>query len=250
MAAIVSLQIDFIDASAGFTIPVAVGAIVRLKQDAPFYEITFLQSLLTMQFLGLLAVITAAGVVDRDLKKARITLLVLYALLNFGFYMGIVGRMFTSKASYDAIKELANACQGYGDILPFVGDAETFVSTIAIDAHNPKLAIFELVIIGGGAVAGLGELIYFSILRSRGSRPSAFVLGAISLFLTVTALYELAQMEHKRSIIKALAGSSFEDNAWGFGQVLSLFLWVPLFIQAIGYFTGMFFIRARLDCRS
>lgn len=94
---------------------------------------------------------------------------------------------------------------------------------------HPKLlfnqdgwVILELIITGAAIVAAFAGLIYFTIIKSRGSQPSVLVLGTISLALTAGALYEVVQMQRKRNIIKALAGSAFEANAWGFGQVLSI----------------------------
>jgi hypothetical protein len=58
----------FLDISAQFTIPVAIASIVRLKQSAPFYEITFLDSPLTMEFLGLLCTIVT-GVCIMTVEK-------------------------------------------------------------------------------------------------------------------------------------------------------------------------------------
>jgi putative exporter of polyketide antibiotics len=61
---------QFLDICAQFTIREAIGSIVRLKQSAPFYEITFLDPLLTMQFLGLLfTIFTAFWVVKFDNKE-------------------------------------------------------------------------------------------------------------------------------------------------------------------------------------
>lgn len=165
MQNIVSLQQEFIDASAQFTIPVAVAAIVRLRQDAPFFKVTFLQSLMSMQFFGLLAVIVATGVVDLPRESARIALLVLYALLNFGFYMGLVGHLRTSKASYATIKELAHVCQGYGAILPGFQDTQTNFPHIDKGAFNPfdykdrgGWIVFGLILAG---LAALGVLVVF-----------------------------------------------------------------------------------------
>jgi hypothetical protein len=109
----------FLDTSAQFTIPVSVAAIVRIKQSAPFYEITFLQSLMTMQFLGLLAASLTLAAINTwytlkfedtpgslsfddlmDQSWPRIIVVLLYCLVDFSLYMGLIHHLRTSKVSY------------------------------------------------------------------------------------------------------------------------------------------------------
>lgn len=35
--------------------------------------------------------------------------------------------------------------------------------------------------------------------------------------------------------MKDVTGVNFQDNQWGFGQVIALFLWAPLLIQSLYY---------------
>jgi hypothetical protein len=55
--------------------------------------------------------------------------------------------------------------------------------------------------------------------------------GPVSLGLCGGMIYYTADMERKRMIMRALAGPYFQDNEWGFGQVLAWFIWVPLLIR-------------------
>jgi len=49
------------------------------------------------------------------------------------------------------------------------------------------------------------------------------------------SLVEVVQMEHTRNDMKLVTGAAFRDNQWGFAQVISLFLWIPLCIQSVYY---------------
>jgi hypothetical protein len=55
--------------------------------------------------------------------------------------------------------------------------------------------------------------------------------GTVSLGLCGGVLYYTLDMNRKRLVIRALAGSLYQDNDWGFGHVVTLFIWVPLLIS-------------------
>lgn len=242
------VQNSFLDVSAQFTIPVAVAAVVRLYQSPPFFEISFLQSLTTMQFLGLLSTTLAALVaMPKHPDTRRILVISLYLIVDFGFFMGMIGFLRTTKASATTIQELVNACKEYQPISPgFVYPAPSQGSGLSnlmlkeYDASKGK----EGWIIWGLVLAGIVALIIacfiinflYRILKER--HPG--FLGPIVLGLSGGVIYEMAQLQGKRLFMQAVTGSNFVDNQWGFGQVIAIFLWTPLIIQAIYYFCGMF----------
>jgi hypothetical protein len=47
-------------------------------------------------------------------------------------------------------------------------------------------------------------------------------------------------LEQKRRIMKAITGADFQDNEWGFGQVIAIFLWVPLLVQTLYWAIGKY----------
>ncbi|TFK64483.1 hypothetical protein BDN72DRAFT_263454 [Pluteus cervinus] len=316
------LHDTFVDASALFAIPVAIATIVRIRQAAPLYEISFLHSLTSMQFLALLAVVVTSAVrypkpkfiksiIQRFSQKnerpaedtptptetkvpqleslptlpqspdhistdppakphqsdcsggsptsnsdastfhladytpsredrRRIVRLVLYVLLDFAFYMGLVGYLRTSKASWEQYHELGVACDGYGSILP----GFTYTSGVhfphIIPANTSKLRVGW--IITGLIIAGILPLalilLLLAVLAMVLVTGYPIGLGIISLGLASGALYFSIEMEHTRNVMKALTGPEFQDNQWGFGQVISLFLWIPLLVQGLWYLSG------------
>ncbi|TFK67413.1 hypothetical protein BDN72DRAFT_822379 [Pluteus cervinus] len=252
VANIEKLHDTFIDSSAQLTIPVSVATVVRIKQDAPLYEIAFLQSLTTMQFLGLLAVIIASGVTERRKDEKRILLLVLYGLMDFGFYMGLIGFLRTSQASWTHIRELGTVCEGYGTIIPGFTYAkgahfpqiDAFSSPASLFQKNGWIAIGLLLAAMFGLLLG-GWILWKVFLALISKKPVP--LGIISAGLTFGTLYCLVQMERTRNVMKALTGPEFQDNQWGFGQVVSLFLWAPLLIQGMWYFFARILDRGSED---
>ncbi|KAI9769492.1 MAG: hypothetical protein M1840_003969 [Geoglossum simile] len=252
------LQDTFLDTTAQFSIPVAVAAVVRLTQDPPFFEVAFLQSLLTMQFLGLLsATIAAVAIRPKPIKWQRYLVILLYVVLEFSIFMGVLGRLTTSKTSWTTIQELTAACRDYGSIRSgFIYLAKNKSPPIHIQLGTMKFwtsAYWKSskekakgqAIITGFVIAGIvGLLILVFILNmiamiigflARHPRALAAVLAAMSLAFGLGSIVCLGQLEQKRNIMKAVTGVEFLDDQWGFGQVMAVFLWAPLLVQAVYY---------------
>ncbi|KZP20591.1 hypothetical protein FIBSPDRAFT_826925 [Athelia psychrophila] len=195
------LHDTFLDTIAQFSIPVAVATVIRLHQNPPFYEIDFMHSLATMQFLSLLATALPG----------------LLPYVNWG----------------------ADFRQSFKDAFNFKKMFD-FKDMFKLDAK--ELAEFKAVLIIFGMimaacvclviVSGVGWLLWniFGIWE-RAERVGP--IGLMSLGLSIGTLVELVRMEQIRTIMQHIAGPDFADNQWGFGQVVSLFLWVPVCTQAI-----------------
>jgi hypothetical protein len=246
------LQDTFLDTSAQFTIPVTVAAVVRLHQSPPFFEIAFLQSLTTMQFLGLFCTAIATGVAMPKRRSIRRVLVIsLYLVVDFGFYMGVVGYLRTSKASWTTIKQLASACGEYSQLTPGFVYIQTHKLSVGSGIQGFKnflnpfskggWIIFGLTV---AAVAGLAVtvVVVFAIYQCLRSR-SPWVLGPMSLGFFGGTLYCMILLERKRQVMKKVTGSDFQDNQWGFGQVMALFLWAPLLVQSLYYILGNSFLH-------
>jgi hypothetical protein len=242
------VQNSFLDVSAQFTIPVAVAAVVRLSQSPPFFEISFLQSLTTMQFFGLLSTTLAAVVaMPKRLDIRRILVIFLYLIVDFGFFMGVMSFLRTSKASATTIQELVNACKEYQPIAPgFIYPApsqRSGLSNLTLKEYDASKTKEDWIILGL-VLAGIAALItacfiFKFLYRILKERHPGF-LGVIVSGLSGGVIYEMVQLQGKRLFMKAVTGSNFVDNQWGFGQVIAIFLWIPLVIQVIYYFCGMF----------
>ncbi|KAF9482044.1 hypothetical protein BDN70DRAFT_930317 [Pholiota conissans] len=236
------LQNQFHDISAQFTIPVSVAAIVRYRQHASFYELDFLHSLLTMQFFSLLSSSVVAGVFAERKSIMRIIVLVIYGLLDFALYMILIKGLITSQPRWKTLDDLAEACSAYSQIFPWIqhiptSDVLLHITTKQFFKPFNKTAWKYGLIIFGFVLAGIIGLflavIILALLYKALTSKDARFLGLISLGLSVGMLVEVVQMERTRNIMKEVTGLDFLDNEWGFGQIISLFLWVPLGLQSI-----------------
>lgn len=267
---IASLHGTFLDISAQFSIPVAIAAVIRLRQNAPFYELAFLRSLTTMQFLSLLSTFVTVGLFDEPHRRhrQRIFIIVLYGLLEFGFYMGLIGSLVTNKSSWVSISEFSEACKAYSQIFPWIKYIPSpkkinLPHITAKDYFNPfskkgwkfSLIIFGFVIAGilGLILAALIVifLLPFLYYALRGKEGARWLVIPMSLAFTIGMLEQLARMEKTRAVMKGITGTDFQDNQWGFGQVIAIFLWMPLCIQFAYYilreFSFSFGIFALVD---
>lgn len=235
-------HLQFLDTSAQFTIVIAIAAVVRLRQSAPFFEIIFMETLLTIQFLGLLSTALAAGVAAHRLSKLRIIVIALYGLVDFGCFMALVGYLRTSKTSWNAIRELGTACRPYQTITPaFVySEIRAPFRTTAKQYFNPldKEGVKKRFIVLGIAVASivafvLAVIIIGALVVTMLSGWRKWLIGPMSLAFSIAGLALLAEMERKRDVMRTVTREAFQDDQWGFGQVIALFLWAPFIIQLL-----------------
>jgi len=259
------LQDTFLDVSAQFSIAVAIAAIIRSYQHPPYYELAFLRSLTTVQFLSLLATAITIGVCKKrkdTLKKEpksapRITVIIIYSIIEFGCYVGLLGRLRVSKASWATLSELNEACKAYSHIVPwsvYIPPPPLHLPHIgsARDYFGKKGAKFVWTIIGLCLAAIVCLFIVAVVLTLLAgvllSQEEIFV-GPMSLAFSIGMLVAMVKMERTRYIMKVVTGVEFQDNQWGFGQVIALFLWMPLVIQMFYYgFCELAFLQ--LSCHS
>ncbi|KAF9530935.1 hypothetical protein CPB83DRAFT_849898 [Crepidotus variabilis] len=257
-----ALHDSFLDISAQFSIPVAIAAVIRLRQKAPFYELAFLRSLTTMQFLGLLSTAVTVGLFEDDYERGvqRITIIVLYGLIEFGFYMGLIGGLVTNPSTWERINELTDACKAYGHIFPWLKhipppvkvnlphiSVKDYFNPVKFSAKKWKFAfiIIGFIIAGFLALILACVMIYFlaiafwKILTGERDGGWRYLVLPMSAAFTIAMLVELVEMERTRNFMKVVAGADFQDNQWGFGQVIALFLWMPLCTQLFYYLTRL-----------
>jgi len=57
------------------------------------------------------------------------------------------------------------------------------------------------------------------------------IIAQISIIAAIISLLYL--MERGRNKFKAIAGPDFQDDEWGFGQIVAVFLWIPLCLKIV-----------------
>ena len=238
----------FLDTSAQFTITVAIAAIARLRQSAPFFEIAFIESLLTIQFLGLLSTALAAvfWFSGHDDVAWRIIVTMLYGLVDFSCFMVLVSYLHTSKALWNAIQELSTACQHYKTITPafvyskqnpplFHTTAKKLLLDIGGNGRNDRLIIVGLAIAVICGICLVAFIVWWLYKQDLCPLVMKSIVCIMSLAFSIAGLALLGDMVRKRDVMRSVTREKFQDDEWGFGQVIALCLWVPFIIQLLFY---------------
>ncbi|KZP16272.1 hypothetical protein FIBSPDRAFT_895156 [Athelia psychrophila] len=218
------LHDTILDAIAQFSVPVVVAAFISVHHDhPPFYEIDFIHSLTTMQLLSLFSTAFTASIFDKPRKSTtRIIVICVYGLLDLGFYIGIVMWLLTTPGRWAVINELGKACNTYGNtLLPGFGifQERSVVGTI--------FGVIMICVAGSLAVAVVAACCNVNWI---------WLAGLMSLASSIGMVVELLKMKSLRDSIRGIAGSDFEDNDWGFAQVVAMFLWVPVYVGVYQYY--------------
>jgi multisubunit Na+/H+ antiporter MnhE subunit len=216
----------FVDISGQFSITVAIAGAVRLRQLPPFFEIAFMQSLAIAQFLGMLCVTFASGVAmtkPRNIRRVMVSCC--YMIILFGFYIVMQLSVLNSQQTVDTLQQMADFCPGYARVWPSV----EYLPPPYWDNWGTLVVSFFL-----ACIYGIGAA--WCILRKR----SSFRAGPVSLGFAVATIVCFVQLQQTRDAMKSVTGTNFQDNKWGFGQVMAVLMWAPLLLQAMHYSSGNF----------
>ncbi|KAF1833253.1 hypothetical protein BDW02DRAFT_570236 [Decorospora gaudefroyi] len=224
-----------------FASPIAVASIVHLKRHPALFEVTFIYYLAVMQFLGGLSLVVSLGIKssDEEKEKRKTDSRGLFtSTLGFAIHVGVFGGVlhWIGKASLksDSIEEFISACKASGNAVPVPP-----VEHLFWDRHlNKHLAGFLGVVIiaatpllgwllwNAGKAAGKRFLPPWLATRNAG-------FTTISVGLATGMAYCFAKMHLARLQLARLAQDGFADNEWGFGQIVALFVWVPLIVEVL-----------------
>lgn len=209
---------------------------------------TFLYYLTTFQFLGLLGT-ALAGLIfveANEEQEARSFLeqsvaTTLSCILSFGLYLGSLKWTRASGVLAALLPELLAACKAYGKIVPSVPSGTkvepyswnnlTETQKHALVAGSVLDFIFPFFYLGIGI---LGCWIVYSILKWLAlAILEPLVNMVFTLAFSIGTLFCLVQMQAKRNAMRAIAGPDYGDNKWGFGQVISVFVWLPIALKIL-----------------
>ena len=226
------LHKDFLNATIFIALPVAVATIAYLKQVDFLFEVTFLYYLTTMQFLALLGT-ALAGIIfaPENLEKRprpwveQSVVTTLSCILSFGLYLGALEWIRESSVPQSLLPQLISACQAYGKIVPSL---PSFTKLSFHIINKLYTTIYTKVMLPlGGLIVILGCVgYYFRAFMLVLAHPVSNAL--VTLAFSIGMLYCLIVMQVKRNAMRAVAGPAYQDNNWGFGQILSVFVWIPI----------------------
>lgn len=82
----------------------------------------------------------------------------------------------------------------------------------------------------GGIILLFVVILWIFVLRRSNWRRWTLPVTAIFICPLLTSLLVnwVIEMEHIRNEMKAIIGAGSQDEQWGFGQIIAVFLWLPL----------------------
>lgn len=232
------LQSQFHAISGIFSLSVTVAAIVRVNQGPTLFESSFMQVLLTTQvlasasdFCSLTAMLTIMyqPVESESQRKPRAPTpeykvwgrrFIKRGLLLFThitLYSAFLTTFTISWDSLESYRGFFRACPKYRSLKPVV--------IYSSDADSPFWNYAFTI----GLVIFVGALIFHGIFVLVAHAP--FVAVPVTFALCSTVGYFTIIMYKMRLLLRVLAGTQYQDNSWQFGQIVSLFLWLPLWIM-------------------
>lgn len=238
--------------------PVLTAAIIYLQQHVALYEITYIYYLTTMQFLALLATALSGAVfhwgyfdtstyqakdfrlvhhLDVDVnensysyereqknwkqEKSFAWIATFACIIGFGLYLGSLHWIQATSLALTNVQALIAQCTTYGEIVP---PKVSYPVGAKIETGFAWGYIF-LLLVGPISIALFSRIhVWRRLLEFMLVNPVSNFL--ITLGFAAGMLYCLARMQRDRILIRALAGPEFQDDRWGFGQVMAPFIWI------------------------
>ncbi|KAJ4024713.1 hypothetical protein NW752_003263 [Fusarium irregulare] len=207
--------------------PIAVASIIDLKRRPTLFEARFVYYLNIMELLAA-CVLVSTMVLRREGDEAfpietRETItLVLGLTIQLGLSIGVIHWVDRRSLSAKEVRAFVTACERSGVVVPIPPRDWA-------NKYNKSLKGFlgVLLLISIGAAVG----IYLLIAKSKSkSRPVWLCL--VSTGLATGVAYSFAKMHLARVELARLSKNDYADNEWGFGQIVALFAWVPLLVEA------------------
>jgi amino acid transporter len=251
-----------VDTIAQFTIFISITSLVRIYTDATYFEIIFLQSLVTVQFFSLFTVFVVtlmaypkepanqevadqSDMVSRPRKHSpnadiRIYLVALYFVVDTVLLIFIMMWLGLPVDKLDAINEVFASCPKY-DYLSF-----SFLG-FSITPNASSIIVFVIIVLVVVYVFFLIVIKGFAALSYLVTHWPWVCMAFLCCLLGLT-IFWLLNMIGVRDIMEEVTGKYFQDNQWGFGQILALLMWAPVLLQTT-YFCKYYKIPPYfLDC--
>ncbi|KAH9216137.1 hypothetical protein DL95DRAFT_498407 [Leptodontidium sp. 2 PMI_412] len=219
-----AIHTDFLGALRLVTVPVTLASLIYLRNVTFLFEVTYLYYLNAMQFLSLLSATFSCFVFDaweynhgggvgihpeRENRRFRKKIAVVFCVLALAFYLGVTIFISRSRLSFPFLPDITAACRAYSNIIP------KLPKHVEVPPANCEWL-----------TSYLESLMNMPPSRGKG----AFITG--QTFAVVFACYILVllllQMHIDRNLMRDVIGEAYIDDQWGFGQILSVFLWTQI----------------------
>lgn len=175
--------------------------------------------------------------------QEQTVIITLTCFIGFGLYLGSLSLIRGQSVSLSLLPELISSCSSYGQIVPDIPAATSpapninwnllnhMWTTIHAPGNFIVCLIFVLIIIVAVVLliaAAVGT--FMALLRIL---AHSFGNSLITLAFAIGVLFCAGQMQVKRNDLRELAGETYTDSQWGFGQVVAVFVWIPTTLRLI-----------------
>lgn len=227
------------DVNSQFCISVILAASIRIGNDSTsFFESSFLESLIAMHTITMWTSYFSTVCFTSKLTNAtRLELTHLYSFVYSILLLPFISRQGLPVARWKVLEQLIQHCEEYGPVKPGFYDRE----------HLSSWGVGIGIGLGIGFGVPFGGLLFTILARQRVltpmfdrlyplyhllvEEPFGGALINIGIYGGIGVL--LVEVEKKRDTIRKLAGQLFEDDEWGFGQVIAVLFWIPFMVQTI-----------------
>lgn len=107
------------------------------------------------------------------------------------------------------------------------------------DGYNPTVfeALF-FVLLGLSVLAGIVGIFWLGASATREVKTIRDLVNGTRIFVQIVGIIvmwvELVYLWKIRNIMSGIAGATWSEGQWGFGQILALFIWFPPVIDILG----------------
>lgn len=205
---------------------IMIATAVRMRQDVPIAEQWFLARLVRYQMLlSFMTCAASIAILERHVSSS-VHIVITYALL----------RCIRSAATL-----LEERREGLGSVGKYCAASR---EGVADDSDGFASSAFAIGFWSTLSVIVFSGFRHIGPLRAYLGGPSDGYVIALFVAYTLcsggTLIVLLWDMQLHRRDLRSMAGVAYEDDEWGFGQVMAVLLWVPLLQTLVKGLPGFF----------
>jgi len=203
-------------------------SVVRFRQAAPVGEVEFLVLLDVFEDVISVVCVVSYLLVERSSLKKWITICT-YGIATSAMYIASVLVRISPTTQSQVIANITTSCVA----------EHQYPAPVLNQPLNPRkqIAVYIVTIFGA-----LSAFIYFGFTfgeqRIKRLFRKGYIIAALFIILGLAGLtasftYLLNQMIYQRRELQKASSSTYQDNEWGFGQIIALMAWIPLALKLL-----------------
>lgn len=195
-----------------------------LKRRSTLFETSFVYYLNIMELLETFVLFSTFRLDETvPIKSRELTTLILGFSLQIGLLAGLMHWVDRRSISAKEVQAFVTACENSGVVVPIPPGSSAWANK-----YNKSLRNFLTVLV----ILLLFAAVWICVLITN-SKPKyrSISVSLVSTGLATGMAYSFAKMHLARVQLARLNEDDYEDNEWGFGQIIALFIWIPLLVE-------------------